>query len=48
MLHMVVLTYTVLGVVGGLLLGFLVATLVYLTKKNELADRTLEEQGMKS
>jgi len=48
MLHLVVLMYLVLGFAGGSLLGLLVASLVYLTKKNEIADRMLQEQGTKS
>ena len=48
MLHMVALTYAVLGFIGGMLYGLLVAVIVYLTKRNEIADRKFSEQGIES
>jgi hypothetical protein len=40
--------FIVVGFIGSTLLGLLVAILVYLTKRNEIADRKLAEQGSES
>ena len=48
MLHMIVFTHIALGFIASTLLGFLVASVVYLTKRYELADRSLDKQGIRS